>query len=76
MTTIVAFNSSELHFGASTRRYMIRERPQQNIEGDESGWAGNAVGSNFGLPEDESELEHLTEYNTAQNRVIDKTVIG
>lgn len=46
------------------------------MEGDESGWVANSAGGNFGLPEDESELEHLTEYNTAQNRIIDKTVIG
>ncbi|XP_067942585.1 nuclear inhibitor of protein phosphatase 1-like [Watersipora subatra] len=66
-------SDSEFHFGASTRRYVIRERPQQNAENDETAWSKAAGGSNFGLPEDESELEHLTEYNTAQNRIIDKS---
>lgn len=55
---------------------MIRERPQQNADNDESAWSKAAGVSNFGLPEDESELEHLTEYNTAQNRIIDKSSVG
>lgn len=46
------------------------------MEVDEAGWATAPGGRSFGLPEDESELEHLTEYNTAQNRIIDKTVLG
>mgnify|MGYP001801718123 FL=1 len=72
---IVCF--SEFHFGASTRRYVIRERPQQKSDADDSAWSNNTSGkNNFGLPEDESELEHLTEYNTAQNRIIDKSSLG
>lgn len=67
---------SELHFGASTRKYMVRERPQQNADLEDGGWNTQTKGNNFGLPEDESELEHLTEYNTAQNRIIDKAVVG
>ncbi|KAF6024164.1 PPP1R8 [Bugula neritina] len=31
-------SDSEFHFGASTRRYIIRERPQQNAENEESAW--------------------------------------
>lgn len=67
---------SELHFGASTRKYMVRERPQQSVDMEDGGWNAQSKGVNFGLPEDETELEHLTEYNTAQNRIIDKAVIG
>lgn len=74
---VVVSDCSEFHFGASTRRYIIRERPQQNTEAEETAWNKSYTGpANFGLPEDESELEHLTEYNTAQNRIIDKSSVG
>lgn len=51
------------HFGASSRRYVLREKP--------------ATGSNAGdasadqdvlLPDSELELDNLTEYNTASNK--------
>ncbi|RWS27763.1 nuclear inhibitor of protein phosphatase 1-like protein [Leptotrombidium deliense] len=59
---------STFHFGASTRFYVLREKPNQkrndadaNTE-DEMGVAG--------LPETELELDNLTEYNTAHNKRI------
>jgi len=56
-------------FGASTRSYILRERPSgtyslihEEIPIDD--------GTLFGLPETQSELDNLTEYNTAHNRRI------
>ena len=49
---------SEIHFGASTRRYVIRERPQtmQPTMGDEK--TGEEIeGGLLGLPETETELD-------------------
>ena len=64
---------SEIHFGASTRIYIIRERPQP-ISGqvtDEKDKRGEDLeGSLLGLPETETELDNLTEFNTAHNRRI------
>ncbi|KAH9421110.1 Nuclear inhibitor of protein phosphatase 1 [Dermatophagoides pteronyssinus] len=48
------------HFGASTRNYILREKPKQ-IKNDEDEMQ-------MSLPEGENEIDHLTEYNTAQNR--------
>lgn len=46
---------SEIHFGASTRRYIIRERPQTNIHAyDEK---TEMEGGLLGLPETELELD-------------------
>lgn len=68
--------NSTLHFGASTRSYILREKPQslsqnaeettQKAEGsDEEMTAGL-----LGLPEEETELNNLTEFNTAHNKRI------
>lgn len=48
---------SEIHFGASTRRYVIRERPQTTVttSGDDKG--EEVEGSLLGLPETEGELD-------------------
>ena len=81
------------HFGASTRNYVIRERPQtgprhimDEIEssaafGGSAGTGSGAEGAGdrsgaalLGLPESETELDNLTEFNTAHNRRI--TMIG
>lgn len=68
---------SELSFGASTRRYVIRERPQPKAPttsnpNEEKG--DDLEGSLLGLPETEGELDNLTEFNTAHNRRI--TALG
>jgi len=61
------------HFGESTRRYILRERPQQHNRPimEELEKAGTeADGGLLGLPETETELDNLTEFNTAHNRRI------
>jgi len=90
---------SKFHFGASTRWYIIRERPQagprpimDELEqsskkeaggGGQSGGGGGGgqvkaggakSGGLLGLPETETELDNLTEFNTAHNRRI--TMLG
>ncbi|XP_071119716.1 nuclear inhibitor of protein phosphatase 1-like isoform X1 [Haliotis cracherodii] len=65
---------SEIHFGASTRIYIIRERPQgisnQPHEDKDGKRIEDHEGSLLGLPESETELDNLTEFNTAHNRRI------
>ncbi|XP_968375.1 nuclear inhibitor of protein phosphatase 1 [Tribolium castaneum] len=64
---------SSFHFGASTRNYTIRERPQTGMRPiiDEIEKAGEETeGGLLGLPETETELDNLTEFNTAHNRRI------
>ncbi|KAB0804826.1 hypothetical protein PPYR_01796 [Photinus pyralis] len=64
---------SNFHFGASTRMYIIRERPQAGIRPiiDEIEKVGeDSDGGLLGLPETETELDNLTEFNTAHNRRI------
>ncbi|XP_076319997.1 nuclear inhibitor of protein phosphatase 1 isoform X1 [Tachypleus tridentatus] len=61
------------HFGASTRSYILRERPEKTsrsaIDGQEK--KGEDIeGGLLGLPETETELDNLTEFNTAHNRRI------
>lgn len=48
---------SEIHFGASTRIYVIRERPQNIGQGDEQENKGDKEGNLLGLPENETELD-------------------
>ncbi|XP_022669340.1 nuclear inhibitor of protein phosphatase 1-like [Varroa jacobsoni] len=55
---------AKFHFGASTRIYVLRERPQNKEE----------EGISVELPESELELDNLTEYNTAHNRRV--TMLG
>lgn len=76
---------STLAFGASTRTYTIRERPQG---AGGAGGGGNVAaidstqeineseleGGLLGLPETETELDNLTEFNTAHNRRIAQLV--
>ncbi|XP_075225247.1 nuclear inhibitor of protein phosphatase 1 isoform X1 [Lycorma delicatula] len=70
---------SVFHFGASTRNYIIRERPQTGprpiIEELEKA-SEEAEGALLGLPETETELDNLTEFNTAHNRRISMLGIG
>jgi len=79
---------SKFHFGASTRQYIIRERPQagprsavmdelEATSKDDSTSGGKIKGGKgglLGLPESEYELDNLTEFNTAHNRRI--TMLG
>lgn len=63
--TVVQINSN-FHFGASTRYYTLRERIKtQNIVED---LPNNEI--NGTLPENQDEVDNLTEYNTAHNRKI------
>nr|CAG4646303.1 EOG090X07CE [Macrothrix elegans] len=64
---------STFHFGASTRYYILRERPQtaprpilEELEEE----AKTEQDGTHGLPESEMELDNLTEFNTAHNRRI------
>jgi len=81
------FVDSELKFGASTRTYIIRERPQLNKHFPSSMLqsANNSLNeskeddsinmSNIAaLPESEAELDNLTEFNTAHNKRIAQLV--
>lgn len=65
--------NSSFHFGASTRHYIIRERPtvgsRSNIMEDIP-MMDTSDGTYLGLPESQTELDNLTEYNTAHNRRI------
>lgn len=62
--TPIPFDSS-IHFGASTRHYILKERPpaaaKEEIRVEEEQ-------IKFGLPMEEEELDNLTEYNTAHNK--------
>ncbi|KAK1795079.1 hypothetical protein P4O66_010261, partial [Electrophorus voltai] len=63
---------STMSFGASTRAYTIREKPQSQANvgtGDKAGEDEELKGL-LGLPEEETELENLTEFNTAHNKRI------
>uniref|UniRef100_A0A8B9R4L3 Nuclear inhibitor of protein phosphatase 1 n=1 Tax=Astyanax mexicanus TaxID=7994 RepID=A0A8B9R4L3_ASTMX len=63
---------STMSFGASTRVYTIREKPQSQANvgtGDKAGDDEELKGL-LGLPEEETELENLTEFNTAHNKRI------
>lgn len=61
---------SSIHFGASTRTYIIRERPQSKLPLPSNELSEDVDGNLLGLPDTEVELDNLTEYNTAQNRRI------
>eukprot|EP00095_Tigriopus_kingsejongensis_P008806 snap_masked-scaffold646_size120253-processed-gene-0.4 protein:Tk08806 transcript:snap_masked-scaffold646_size120253-processed-gene-0.4-mRNA-1 annotation:"nuclear inhibitor of protein phosphatase 1" len=68
-------NDQGFHFGASTRVYMIRERPQAGPrpimdELERAGQRQEDGGGLLGLPESETDLDNLTEFNTAHNRRI------
>ena len=49
---------SEIHFGASTRRYIVRERPQTAVSSINDDRKGDETEGNLlGLPETETELD-------------------
>lgn len=61
------------HFGASTRQYILRERPSAGHRSsiiEDLPMSENSDGALLGLPESQTELDNLTEYNTAHNRRI------
>jgi len=73
------FIDSEIKFGASTRSYVIRERPPQNsknlstlIQSEDKN--DNEENNAYGLPQSEAELDNLTEFNTAHNTRIAQIV--
>ncbi len=73
---------SEIHFGASTRVYVIRERPNPLYATNSSTAeadrvikeAAEANGNANQLPHSEIELDNLTQFNTAHNRRITSVV--
>ncbi|XP_077971592.1 nuclear inhibitor of protein phosphatase 1-like [Styela clava] len=62
--TPVPFDST-IHFGASTRHYVLKERPPAVVAKEEAKMEEELK---FGLPFEEDELDNLTEYNTAHNK--------
>jgi len=60
---------SQIHFGASTRIYTIRERPQNKLPLENKSQSEENE-NGIDLPENEHELDNLTEFNTAHNRRI------
>ncbi|KAG7469101.1 hypothetical protein MATL_G00125300 [Megalops atlanticus] len=69
---------STVSFGASTRAYTIREKPQTQPStgtGDSKGGEDEELKGLLGLPEEETELENLTEFNTAHNKRISTLTI-
>ncbi|XP_066969066.1 nuclear inhibitor of protein phosphatase 1 isoform X1 [Macrobrachium rosenbergii] len=71
--------NSTFHFGASTRMYTLRERPQtapKPVMDELERISEDSDGGLLGLPETETELDNLTEFNTAHNRRISMLGIG
>ncbi|XP_030638061.1 protein phosphatase 1, regulatory subunit 8b [Chanos chanos] len=69
---------STVSFGASTRVYTIREKPQTQpgvATGDSKTGEDEELKGLLGLPEEETELENLTEFNTAHNKRISTLTI-
>jgi nuclear inhibitor of protein phosphatase 1 len=57
------------HFGASTRYYTLREKSKKGSDGP-------GEDGELNLPDNEVELDSLTEYNTASNKKISMIGIG
>ncbi|XP_039596113.1 protein phosphatase 1, regulatory subunit 8b isoform X1 [Polypterus senegalus] len=69
---------STVSFGASTRVYTLREKPQtqpSSTSGDAKSGDDEELKGLLGLPEEETELENLTEFNTAHNKRISTLTI-
>ncbi|KAG8451180.1 hypothetical protein GDO86_003438 [Hymenochirus boettgeri] len=69
---------STVSFGASTRMYTLREKPQtlpSALKGDEKAGEDDELKGLLGLPEEETELDNLTEFNTAHNKRISTLTI-
>ncbi|XP_071487873.1 nuclear inhibitor of protein phosphatase 1-like [Diadema antillarum] len=68
---------SIIHFGASTRSYILREKPQtitvamKSADAEVMDKTEEDISTGLlGLPEEENELDNLTEFNTAHNKRI------
>ncbi|EDO47533.1 predicted protein [Nematostella vectensis] len=63
---------SVIRFGASTRTYTLREKPTGSggkvDKGDGDISQDSTTGGLLGLPESDTELDDLTEFNTAHNK--------
>ena len=61
---------SVITFGASTRQYILREKPQPTAADDHrpEDVAKLSGLAKFGLPQEEAALDNLTEFNTAHNK--------
>ncbi|XP_076865860.1 nuclear inhibitor of protein phosphatase 1 isoform X2 [Brachyhypopomus gauderio] len=59
-----------MSFGASTRVYTLREKPQTqpSAAAGDGGVEDEELKGLLGLPEEETELDNLTEFNTAHNK--------
>ncbi|KAF5909144.1 Nuclear inhibitor of protein phosphatase 1, partial [Clarias magur] len=68
---------STMSFGASTRVYTLREKPQAqpSAAAGDSGVEDEELKGLLGLPEEETELDNLTEFNTAHNKRISTLTI-
>ncbi|XP_064408271.1 protein phosphatase 1, regulatory subunit 8b [Latimeria chalumnae] len=69
---------STVSFGASTRMYTLREKPQtlpSSVKGEEKAVEDEELKGLLGLPEEETELDNLTEFNTAHNKRISTLTI-
>ncbi|XP_017336302.1 protein phosphatase 1, regulatory subunit 8a [Ictalurus punctatus] len=68
---------STMSFGASTRVYTLREKPQTqpSTAAGDSGVEDEELKGLLGLPEEETELDNLTEFNTAHNKRISTLTI-
>ncbi|XP_029920329.1 nuclear inhibitor of protein phosphatase 1 [Myripristis murdjan] len=69
---------STMSFGASTRVYILREKPQTQLStapGEVKAGEDDELKGLLGLPEEETELENLTEFNTAHNKRISTLTI-
>ncbi|TSK28177.1 Nuclear inhibitor of protein phosphatase 1 [Bagarius yarrelli] len=68
---------STMSFGASTRVYTLREKPQlqPSTTTGESCVEDEELKGLLGLPEEETELDNLTEFNTAHNKRISTLTI-
>ncbi|XP_036808881.1 nuclear inhibitor of protein phosphatase 1 isoform X5 [Oncorhynchus mykiss] len=68
-----------MSFGASTRVYTLREKPQTQTNtipgGEVKAGEDEELKGLLGLPEEETELENLTEFNTAHNKRISTLTI-
>ncbi|XP_008293886.1 nuclear inhibitor of protein phosphatase 1 [Stegastes partitus] len=62
---------STMSFGASTRVYILREKPQtqgSGAPGEMKAGEEEELKGLLGLPQEETELDNLTEFNTAHNK--------
>ncbi|XP_028417749.1 nuclear inhibitor of protein phosphatase 1-like isoform X2 [Dendronephthya gigantea] len=80
---------SVIHFGASTRTYTLREKPtlpsamqatmhgnsEQNVDKEDNEDNEGSTGGFLGLPESDTDLKDLTDFNTAHNKRLSSIAI-